>query len=553
MSDQVPTVVVGLDGATFDIIDRLAPQGRVPNIRRLMEQGARATLLSSTPPLSAIAWTTITTGVNPGKHGIYDFAHRKKEGYDFVPHTARDKKAPSVWKLLGDAGKKSCIVNVPLTYPAERLNGVMVSGFPFPPEAPDWTFPSSLGAELKRELGEVDFSKPGGLIRDGQEEALIDEVEEKTDRQLKVLEYLVKRDSYDFVMTVFDGIDVASHSLWKLIDPNHPKHDERRAKEAGEQFYRSYEVSDRALGRIREMAGGDVNFVVLSDHGNGPVYHGVYVNNWLASMGYLQFRRTVTTRTKRWLFGKGLNVYNIFRLAHRLGILPGFEEAYARKSFSLGLVKRLALSFDDIDWERTRVYSFGNYGQLFVNLKGREPRGIVEPGAEYDVLLSEVADGIRNLKDEETGKRIFDQVYRGAELYSGPYEGDGPDILFFDRDMLYTPHRIFELATNRLVSPHPLYSGNHKQEGILLADGPRVKKGASGSSFSVEEITPTVLALLGVAQGREMDGKPLGSVFELQSSGLVRGREPKKEEAAPAFTEQDSQELTKRLKDLGYI
>ena len=251
MGDSSTVAILGLDGATFDIIDKLAAEGRLPNMQRMMREGARATLMSSTPPLSAIAWTTITTGVNPGKHGIFDFAHRRKDDYGFVPHTARDKKAPAIWKMLGEEGKKSCVVNVPMTYPPERLNGVMLSGFPSPPGAADWIFPSSIASELKRELGEIDFPKPGGLIRDGQEKELADEIEQKTRRQVKVLEYLLKRDRYDFVITVFDGIDVASHSLWKFVDPSHPKYDAKKAPEGREQFYRAYEISDWAVGKMR--------------------------------------------------------------------------------------------------------------------------------------------------------------------------------------------------------------------------------------------------------------------------------------------------------------
>jgi predicted AlkP superfamily phosphohydrolase/phosphomutase len=554
--EAVPTAVIGLDGATFDVIDRLVPEGKLPNLQKAMSTGARATLLSSTPPLSAIAWTTVTTGVNPGKHGIFDFAHRSKESYDFVAHTARDKKSPSIWKMLGEAGKKSCIVNVPLTYPAERLNGVMLSGFPFPPGAKDVAYPSTLPKELEREVGSIDFSKPGGLIRDGQEKELVDEIEEKTDRQLRVIDYLLRRDRYDFFMTVFDGIDVVSHSLWKFIDPNHPKYDPDRAREAGEQFYRAYEICDSAVGKIGTMLGEDVNTLVISDHGNGPVYYGVYVNNWLADSGYLRFNRGARTWVKRWMFRRGLNVYNIFRLASLLRILPGFEEAYSSRSLALGLVKRLALSFDDIDWDRTRVYSFGNYGQLFVNLKGREPRGIVEPGAEEEILLKELVEGVKKLKDEETQRSIFDQVYLGSELYKGPCEIDGPDVLFFDKNMVYTPHRIFELATNKLVTPHPLYSGNHKAEGILIASGPGVSRVSANTSFSIEDVTPSVLGLLGVAVDDVLDGKPFTEILQVspKAKRAGAGQAKKESQKAPSpFTEGESEELAKRLKDLGYI
>ncbi len=148
MVNKTPTLVVGLDGATYSIIDPLLKEERLPNLKKILMTGTRATMLSSTPPLSSIAWTSIATGVNPGKHGIFDFAHRESKSYEFVPYTARDKKVPSLWRVLSEAGKKVCIVNVPLTYPAEEVNGVMLSGFPFPSGAKDWAYPPSISEEL---------------------------------------------------------------------------------------------------------------------------------------------------------------------------------------------------------------------------------------------------------------------------------------------------------------------------------------------------------------------------------------------------------------------
>jgi predicted AlkP superfamily phosphohydrolase/phosphomutase len=556
LAATVPTVLAGLDGATFDIINPMLREGRLPFLRKMVVEGAKATLLSSTPPLSAIAWTTITSGVNPGRHGIYDFAHRQKGSYDFTPYTARDKKAPSLWRMLGEAGKKSCIVNVPLTYPAEQLRGVMLSGFPRPSKAPDMAYPGTLVPELERELGDIDFSKPAGLIRDGQEQKLVEEIRQKTEVQLRVLEYLLKRDSYDFVMTVFDGVDVASHSLWKFIDPLHPKYDPRHSKDVRESLFQAYEISDNALAKLRVMFDGEVDFVAISDHGSGPVYYGVYINNWLADNGYLKFRRNPMTRVKNWSFRHGLNVSNIFRIAKALRILPSFEEAYASRSFALGLVKRFALSFDDIDWKNTRAYSFGNYGQLFVNLKGREPEGIVEPGPEYDLLVTALMDGIRKIKDEKTGEVIFDRLFRGSEVYHGQWESDGPDVLFFDSEMLYNAHRLFELGTSHLVSLHPLYSGNHKSEGVLVASGPGIERKISTTEFTIDDITPTVLALQGVKSKYEADGEVMKEILRAPGSHVrTVGEGPQKEtaEAKQAFSEQEAAELTDRLKDLGYI
>jgi predicted AlkP superfamily phosphohydrolase/phosphomutase len=400
-------------------------------------------------------------------------------------------------------------VNVPLTYPAEKVNGVMISGFPSPPKAENWTYPRSLGADLERELHDVDFRKPVALVDDGEEERLLEELTKTTRNQVRVLKHLLAKERYDFVMTVFDGIDTASHSLWKHLDINHPKYDPKRAGQGRKAFYRSYELADEAIGELLGEFEVRPNVIILSDHGNGPVYYGVCINNWLAERGYLAFKRNVRTDLKRWAFRRGFNVYSMFTLAKRLGILPSLEAAYGKSSLALRTVKRIALSFDDIDWGRTKVYSFGNYGQLCVNLKGREPLGVVDAGREYDELIEQVRRELLELRDLERGNVIFDRVLSKKELYRGPYADEAPDLVFFDSKMLYNAHRFFELASNSLVTPHPIYSGNHKPEGILIASGPRFTANRGPDVASILDVAPSVLVLAGEAPPAYMDGEPL--------------------------------------------
>jgi predicted AlkP superfamily phosphohydrolase/phosphomutase len=502
-----------LDGATFDIIDPMLREGKLPNIARLLKDGGRATLMSSTPPLSPIAWASIITGVNPGKHGVYDFAQREPGSYDFVPNSSAKRRAKAMWNILGDRGKRVCVVNVPLTYPAEKVNGVMISGFPCPPNVGNWTYPQSLGEDLERALHDVDFRKPVALVDDGEEEGLLEELTKTTRNQVRVLKHLLGREKYDFIMTVFDGIDTASHSLWRHLDADHPKHDPHLAQQGRKAFFRSYELADEAIGELLGEFKVRPNLIVLSDHGNGPVYYGVCINNWLAERGYLAFKRNLRTDFKRWAFRRGFNVYRMFMLAKKLGVLPSLEAAYGKRSFALRTVKRIALSFDDIDWERTKVYSFGNYGQLCVNVKGREPLGVVEAGREYDELIQQVSRELLELRDPERGNVIFDRVLTKKYLYSGPYADEAPDLIFLDSKMLYNAHRFFELASNSLVTPHPIYSGNHKPEGILIASGPCFTRNGEADVASILDVAPSVLALAGMAPPAYMDGRPLLGMF----------------------------------------
>ncbi|MDA4116234.1 MAG: alkaline phosphatase family protein, partial [Thaumarchaeota archaeon] len=372
---------------------------------------------------------------------------------------------------------------------------------------------------------------------------------------MRVIAYLMKQRRYDFVMTVLDGIDSASHCLWKYIDEGHPKYNPKFAEEGRKAFYRSYELADEALGQMISMFDSHPNVVLLSDHGNGPVYYGVYINNWLVKNKHLALKRTAKTQLKRWAFQRGFNLYNVFKVAEKLGLLPSVETAYAKRSRMLDLVERMSLSFLDVDWEKTKAYSYGNYGQLFVNLKGREPHGIVEPGHERETYVHQLVTELAELTDPKTGQRIFDQIHATEDMYHGAQAIYGPDVLFLDSKMLYDAHRFFEFASNSLVTEHPVYSGNHKPDGVLICAGPDLVGRGELAPASIIQITPTILALHGIEIPSFIDGDIVEAVI---------GRRGTMEKSPPALqitetvadaqglTEEETVEITDRLKDLGY-
>ena len=524
-------LVIGLDGATFDLIRPLVNKGKMPNLARMGAEGISTELRSTILPLSPPAWTTFLTGKNPGGHGIYDFAKRVEGTYDFAPTTSMDMRSRAIWNAIEAQGGSSILVNVPLTYPPASFRGFMLSGFPTPTERRDYTYPPGLLQELEKEFGSVNIHKPKVLYKKGREREITDETLAITKQQTQVTKYLMGRIDWSLTVSVYDATDVLGHYFWAYLDPGHPKYDKRLAKEV-EQMVEDIHVSlDEAIGEMTSAVGEDTLKVVMSDHGFGPVYYGVYVNNWLVSGNYMKFKKTIRVRAKHFAFRNGLNVYNMLRVARRLGLVKSIESAYATRSYAIRLLNMISLGFQDVDWDKTRVYSAGNMGQLYLNLVGREPGGIVKP-EEAGPLVYELINKIKGLQDPANGRTMFDMVFAGREIYSGPFSANGPDVIFLDQKMVYAAHRMFELGSNSLVTLHPIYSGNHKMDGILFAEGRGVTPGSKPESKpNLVDLAPTILCYLGLRVPGEMEGQVI-SELSGGAPEVVQGQESQRVNSA---------------------
>jgi predicted AlkP superfamily phosphohydrolase/phosphomutase len=516
---QSKVLVVGLDGATFDIISPLIAQGKLPNLAKIASAGVCSKLRSTILPLSPTAWTSFASGKNAGKHGIYDFSQRTRESYSYRPTTSLDSKTTAIWEIIGSLGAKSIVVNVPLTYPPKPFNGVMISGFPTPSQVPDYTYPRDLLQTLEEKFGKpVDIRKPTVLYRKGREREITNKVIKVTQDQTAITAHLMKEIDWNLVVSVYDATDVIGHYFWAYLDKNHPKFDKKLAEPVRALVEEVHIELDKTIGELAAIAGSDSLVMVISDHGFGPVYYGVYINNWLLEQKYMRFKRTPTVWTKYQLYKRGLHTYNILQLAKKLRLVRSIESAYSTRSFALNLLKLTTLSMDDIDWNETKVYSAGNFGQLYVNLAGREPNGIV-PKQEATKLIDEVRIRLGELKDPKTGRKLFDHIYKRDDVFIGVAAEDSPDIVFFDDEMKYSAHRMFELGSNKLVSLHPVYSGNHRMDGIFFASGKSVKHMPSSQSSTIVEpdlidLAPTLLHYMGTRIPKDMDGKILVEYFD---------------------------------------
>ena len=541
-------VVLGLDGATFAVIDPLIERGLLPHLARLRREGLRGTLRTTVPPVTPCAWSTFATGKNPGKHRIFDFIYREPGAYRLTPMDARRRLGPTLWRLADEAGLRTCIFNVPLTYPPEPLRrGVMVTGLLTPSTRATYTHPP----ELARELDRVTGGYPVGVEQaysPGLEGPFLRGILRDLNRRAAAARHLWQRSRWDLFVAVFNESDTVQHGLWHAWDPTHPRHTEQLAEQFGDAFARVYRRLDEEVGWYREQLGPEDTLIVMSDHGAGPLRAFFFVNNWLLREGFLRLRPRTRTRWKRWLFDLGLTPNALYNVLLRFGAggvkhRTGFGKAQR-------LYDLLFLSFADVDWPRTQAYSFGNMGQVWVNLRGREPQGVVEPGVEYDRLLEELRRRLQRLRAPAGDGPLLERVWRREELYTGPFVEEAPDLLFMPRDMQYVAFGQYEFAGRHLFESSTGISASHRMEGVLLGTGAGLRTGREVQGARIEDLAPTVLHLLGLAVPADMDGRSLAEgaprLTEAQAAAVT--------EAQPsAYSEEEKEAVKRRLRDLGYL
>jgi predicted AlkP superfamily phosphohydrolase/phosphomutase len=551
-------LVVGLDSATLDLIQPWAEQGDLPTLARIMSEGTCGRLESVTPPLTGPAWTSFMTGKNPGKHGIFDFIRRAKADYNGVPINASLRDGDSLWHLLSEAGRRVGVHSVPATYPPEPVNGTMVTGMLTPPNAADFTHPPQLAEELQQAVPGFTMTPEGTAHALGKEARLVDALDRLTDMNMETLRYLMSRDEWDFFMTVFKEPDVAMHWLWRFMDEDHPWYVQEASDHVRQGLKRCYERMDASLAELLDAVGDDTILVIMSDHGSGPLEEYIHANAWLLSTGFMKLRRSLPIGVKRLIYGLGVTPTALYKLTMSLGRGPQMAQTMRHhKAGVMSMVRRMFLSFADVDWSRTRAYALGNYGQMYVNLRGREPQGIINPGAEYEEVVDDLVEGMSDLRHPKTGELIPMRVYRREDIYQGEHLEEGPDVVFLPEDMRYNGFGLYQFSSRSWLEPTFDRSGGHRMDGVVMLAGPGIRRGHTLEGARLIDLAPTVLAALGVPIPDDMDGHVLGDAFE---DGFFDAR-PIRYETAHAKGPQTQVELSpeqeemvkERLRGLGYI
>ena len=551
-------LLIGLDGVPLDIIQRWADGGYLPTFRRLIDTGAVGHLRSTIPPTSGPSWSSIVTGMNPGKTGIYDFLYRRDGTYAFPPVNASLRSGTTMWRYLSDAGYRVGVLNIPMSYPVEQVNGFMISGWMTPYRATDYLYPAELAAELEREIGEYRIY-PTETFAENRRESFLKATYDLLEMVTRTALYLGRSRPWDVFMPVHFDTDRVLHQLWHYLDSDHPWRTEHEDKEPVVRDY--FCKVDESVARLLALTDDETLVIVMSDHGMGRANNFIVLNNWLLDNGLLCLKRDPWTRLKEMMFRRGFTLRNVHQILDRVGLARQAE--YVAGYFVDHLLKMIFLSFLDVDWSRSKAYSFGRHlGSIYVNVKGREPQGIVESGAEYEAVRDEIERMALDFRDPRTGRPLIGKVLRREEIYSGPHLDKAPDLTLLPKEPSDIFFGLADFGHRLTVDTVYRYSGMHRDHGMLIVNGPNVQPGSILQDASIYDIAPTVLHAMGLPVPSDMDGHVLAGAFvegylsafpvQIADKGGSAGS-PAGEMPAMDYTAEGEKEIVERLKGLGYL
>jgi len=547
-------VVIGLDGATLDVILPLVRSGRLPNLARIIENGVHGPLRSTIHPITPQAWTSFLTGKKAGKHGIFDFSRRKEDSYDIEFVNASARKAESICAMLSRSGKRVGVIGIPFTFPPEKVNGFMLSGMDSPGEDARAFYPDSLYSEIKKKFGHYHIHLASPVGRSIDQKKFWEDIKTEDRNRTEISEYLMGKYPCDFFMTVYNNTDRVAHQHLDKETLNNIQEGENLN---GDLLVKTYENNDAHLGRILSHMDEDTSVIIMSDHGSGPIERVFFLNRWLEKNGYLVYKEKRRDPVKK-AMGKARFLAKRF--------LPRSAKNFIEARFG-GVRDRVEsmLSFSDIDWKKTKAYGFGVYGNIYINLKGREPDGPVEPGSEYEKLCGEISERLEGLCDPDSGERLVDRVYRPGDLYDGSHAQAAPDLLIGWTDYAYYTSVTVNAEGGEVFGP-PMnidcseykHVGTHRLDGTFMAVGPNIKNGVQVGGAGICDVAPTILYILGEPIPQDMDGRVLTEIFEEE---FYRKTPPMYQHSTDAtqregflsYSEEESQEVAERLKGLGYL
>lgn len=545
--------VFGLDGITFDLLQPWLDEGRLPNLARLLADGTSGRLRSSIPPVSASAWASFFTGTNPGQHGLVDFTYPAPDGYRINVSNSHTRTAPALWEIVSQAGGRAGIVSMPMTYPPEPLNGFMLCSFLTPHANSRYTYPDSLKEELATAVGPfpLHMSEKG---RGQDPRQFVQAVKEMEITRARSVCYLLEHKPWDLFTYVVETTDNLQHEVWHLLDETHPRYDPQMAAAVMPDILDYYETVDRLLGEMVALVPTDALIVVLSDHGFGPFHKFFHINNWLAEQGWLKFRRSPLSLLKRLAFKLGVTPINALKWVIRLR-LSGMRKN-VKRGRGRGTLKRVFLSFDDVDWARTQAFSVGNFGQVYLNVNGQRPAGLVT-ASEYESVRDQIARAALDLRDPTDGAQVVRQVYKREEIFHGASVDRLPDLILHTDRARYVSFGHADFGSNKILEPSIGQTGHHHMVGVVSLTGPGVRRGAILEEASILDLAPTILHYMGLPVPDYMDGTVLEQAFtdDFNGANPVRNHDggfgPLIEDTGYAADEEAA--VLDKLRDMGYV
>ncbi len=532
------TVLIGLDGATFTVLNPLMANGVMPFLKEFMASGGRGELLSVNPPITPSAWTSLATGKSPGNHGIFDFFYFESPTSRYVRFlNSRNIACETIWSLISHQGLRVTSLNFPVMMPTRPVSGFVIPGWVparhirrgcYPPRLLDrfQELPDFNGDELA-----IDPAIERVALIDCPEEEYAEWIRHhiRRDQQwFRVMTHLMKEEPCHLTAIVFDGVDKLQHRFWHYLHPACVPETLSPLEEQNRQLCLDYFRNvDEFIAEIVRLAGPEAHTVIASDHGFGPTVEVFYLNTWLHQNGYLEWTDAIGTAQDE----EGTQ--------DPLVILP---RNYVRT----------------LDWSRTKAHAItASSNAIHISVAGKRGKEGIPP-EDYYRFRQELIDKLLAFKDPANGEAVVTRVWTREELFKGTQMEMAPDLTLDLRDRGF----ISTLRSEEVFKPRPKTIGTHHPEGVLVVAGPGVQPGWIPQR-SILDVPSLLLYTLGLPIPEDFEGELPVSLFDpgFLGSHPVRIGEPTR---APAKqtprkmeevdeTEEDQAAIAERLRALGYL
>ena len=528
------TILLGLDGATFTILNSLMEQGVMPFLQKFIAVGSHGVLESTVPPLTPPAWTSVMTGRSPGNHGIFDFLRFESPDSRYLTlNNSRDIHCETIWSMVSRQGLKAASLNFAMMTPIRPISGYIIPG---------WTpwrymkrvfYPDKLYDRLKelpgfnmKELA-MDVNMDEKAIEGCSEDDYEDWIQlhiRRDQRWFEILCHLIQEDSCHLMAIVFDGVDKIQHLCWRFLDPallpEQPSPWEKKIRALCLDYFRQL---DGFIADAVTLAGPEANVFIVSDHGFSATNEIFYLNTWLNRHGYLEWEDDAQADTS--IFGK-------------LGLEVPRRQPYL------------------INWSKTTAYAVTpSSNSIHICVAGRMgEQGI--PPEDYQRFRQELSEKLRQFIDPKTGEPVISDIRTREQIFAGSRMQEAPDLTLTLRDGGF----VSILKSDVLLESRPEPLGTHHPQGIFIAAGPNIRKGLSLGQLSILDVAPTLMYSLGMSVPEDLEGHVIGEIYEsslLQKNPVRIGEATLPPEPFPQRSgEEDIQEqaeILSRLKALGYM
>jgi predicted AlkP superfamily phosphohydrolase/phosphomutase len=479
-------LVIGLDGASWNLLKPWIDEGKLPTLKKLIEEGVSGNLESSIPPVTFPAWKCYSTGKNPGKLGTYHWMYIDFDKQKIGINDSLSFKSKEIWDYIG-CKLRVGIIDLPTTFPPKKVNGFMISGGIY--SSKGFTYPRELEQKLREKYNYEPFIET--LIFDTKIEEAVEKVRAAIKSRFEVAKDALRYDKIDFLNLCIFYIDTLQHYLW----------DSKEVEDV-------WKYIDDEIGKILDLLKDDWIVIIMSDHGFTSIKATFNVNVWLQQNGFLSTR---VFGFGKFFFVTNLNRQKLYSFIKKIKLIP------LLKKLPRPIMLRLAKEVPDenigmrvegmekyIDWKNTKAIAIGDL--IYINRKSI---------LDYEKIRDKLITELESIEDPRSGEKIVKRVYRREEVYWGAFTNRAPDLVIlpntgYRMNHGFGPREVFEFKRKGWIA-------THKPEGILIVYGPGIKKGEIIEKAKIIDVAPTILHILGIPIPSDMDGRVLKEIFREDS------------------------------------